>query len=173
MPFTTNNQRYQIITLLGKGGMAEVFLVDDLKLHKTWAMKRTAKNSQKEIIASFYKEVKILSSIHHVSIPGIIDQFEDDTYVYYVMDYFTGNNLSKQMNEQVQTFDEVLSYMSQVCNIFIYLHTLRQNAILYLDLKPENIIIDDCGVVRLVDFGTSAFFNELTSVSCATPRIRC
>lgn len=173
MSHITSTQRYQIQTLLGKGGMAEVFLVADKKLHKSWAMKRIKKNSRSEILEAFYKEIRILSSIHHACIPSIIDQFGDDIYVYYIMDYFAGNDLLKQVKEKSYTFDDVLSCMLQICTIFIYLHSLEPKAIIYLDLKPENMIVDCSGTVHLVDFGTSQFLDELMYVSCATPRICC
>lgn len=170
------HERYVIERLIGKGGMAEVFLIYDERLHTNWAMKRLPKDCHKvgeqAMLESFRKEVELLSSLRYAGIPRITDQFEDDLYYYVVMDYIVGQSLAKMLENHVHSDEKTIcSYMERLIHIFLYLHGLRPYPVLYLDLKPQNIVINEQGQVFLIDFGSCCYKDGLQKATSATPRV--
>ncbi|MEG0330334.1 MAG: protein kinase [Longicatena sp.] len=168
--------RYTIINKIGEGGLSEVFLVSDARLLKQWAMKRIKKHdermNQKTLLMTFQKEFSILSKLNHRGIPRISDQFEDENYFYVVMDYIKGETLASLLSEDKNRIENnIQDWMLQIIDIFIYLHGTRPYPLLYLDLKPQNMICDENNNLYLIDFGTSCFQEGWQVASSATPRI--
>lgn len=163
------NHRYEVIKKIGEGGMSTVFYVKDHRLQKYWAMKKVRK-VQSRIVDAFENEVKMMSRFQHKGIPKCIDFFEDEEALYMVMEYIEATSLQ---DCQKYTMADVLQWMLEICDIFIYLHTGFQMTILYLDLKPQNILIDDRNHVHIIDFGSSCFIGHVSSVLTGTPRIYC
>ena len=147
------NGRYSIEKKLGEGGMSEVYLVRDTVLNKKWALKRVRNDGDDIYRQSVYSELSILKKLDNAALPRIVDLFSDDEYVYAVMDYIEGHNLEQLMNEGLTfTEKEVVDIGVMLCDVFIYLHS-EKPPIIYRDLKPANIILNDDGRVRLIDFG--------------------
>lgn len=147
------HERYEIITQIGKGGMSSVYLAKDLNLDSYWAVKQVTNKSTTEFLA-FKKEVELLASLNHPDIPRIVDRVEigDDYFV--VMDFVDGTSMSKIVNIYGPMEEkEVIKYGIQLCNVLEYLHTVRQNPIVYRDLKPDNIMLTSSGSTKLIDFG--------------------
>lgn len=149
--------KYKIIKKLGEGGSGEVFLVLHIKLNDLRAIKRISKSNP--LHNQLLLEANILKNLSHPCIPCIYDLEEDMEYSYIIERYIKGQSLKefcevkKHLNEKL-----IISIGIQICNLFLYLHSL-DNPILYLDLQPANIIINENNV-HLVDFGTAIFRNE-------------
>ncbi|SET41623.1 serine/threonine protein kinase [[Clostridium] aminophilum] len=143
--------RYKVVRQIGKGGMSTVYLVEHIALHNLWAMKvvEKRKNSQFELLA----EPNILKNLSYFSLPRIVDIAEDDMALYIVMDYMQGVELKKCLREH-GAFSErqILMWGKEIAGTLDYLH--RQSPpIIYRDMKPGNLIVDDDNHLHLIDFG--------------------
>lgn len=142
-------EKYRVITRLGHGGSADVFLTEHILLSAYRAIKRISKA---ERLHDFWlREARILKNLSHPSIPIIYDLEEDESYSYIIMEYLQGVSLKTYRIEHKITEQEIRQITIQICQILYYLHNLKP-PLLYLDLKPENLMM--CGTcVKLVDFG--------------------
>lgn len=101
-------------------------------------------------------EVVILKNLYHPCIPTIYDIEEDEYYSYIIEEYIEGESLRTfRLNQKNINQKSILNYAIQICDLIQYLHN-DENGILYLDLKPDNIIIHR-EKLKLVDFGASSF----------------
>lgn len=157
--------RYEILRLIGKGGMSRVFLAADLKLtNKQWAVKevdRTAKDPMgRPIEQSLASEAEMLSKLDHPSIVDIVDIEKTDDFIYVVMDHVEGQSLDKVVRaEGPQSEEDVQKWMLQICDALSYLH--RQNPpIVYRDMKPNNIMLHPDGYVKLIDLGVAREYKD-------------
>ncbi|MNI29691.1 Serine/threonine-protein kinase PknB [compost metagenome] len=148
--------RYRIESLLGQGGMGQVFLAEDLKLKgKKWAIKECLRTDNE--VESFLEEAEMIAQLKHPQLPQLIDYFTPDTegYAYLVMDYIEGPTLQDLFDNRGKelSISLVVNVALQLCELFHYLHSFRPKAIIYRDLKPSNVMIDEKDQVRLIDFG--------------------
>ncbi|RJX39127.1 VWA domain-containing protein [Paenibacillus pinisoli] len=153
--------RYRVESLLAKGGMGCVYLVQDTKLNnKVWVVKEMA---HMEHDNSFAEEARLLTSLTHPSIPKITDYFEpnEDGYCYLVMEYIKGVTLQQHFEGQgfQLPFQVIISYASQLCEVLDYLHQ-QEHPIVFRDLKPSNLMIDEYGRLKLIDFGIARKYDE-------------
>lgn len=145
--------RYQLMAQIGKGGMSEVFLAKDLDLDSYWAVKKVTNNSSAEYEA-FRQEVELLASLNHPDIPRIVDRAEIGRDYYVVMDFVDGVALSKLvLADGPQPEAMVVEWAKTLCDVLEYLHTARENPIVYRDMKPDNVMLTQAGRTKLVDFG--------------------
>lgn len=152
-------RKYRIIKLLGRGGSAQVYLAEHLKLKTLRAIKQISKDNI--LYEQLLNEAHILKNLKHPCIPVIYD-FEEDAHNSYIIEqYIEGESLKVLRERQNRLFKEtlIINFAVQICDLLQYLYSL-DNPILYLDLKPENIIIAD-NEVKLIDFGASGFKNRL------------
>ncbi len=151
-------QKYRIIKSLGRGGSADVYLAEHIKLKSLRAIKRISKDNL--LHEQLLNEAYILKNLKHSCIPVIYD-FEEDAHDSYIIEQYIEGISLKVFREQYRQFKEnlIINIAIQICDLLQYLYSL-DNPILYLDLKPENIIISD-NVVKLIDFGASCFKNNL------------
>lgn len=148
-------QKYRIIQSLGQGGSARVYLAEHIKLKTLRAIKQISKENI--LHEQLLNEAHILKNLNHSCIPVIYDFEEDAQNSYIIEQYIEGESLKVLREQQHKLFNEnlIINLAIQICDLFQYLYTL-DNPILYLDLKPENIIISG-KVVKLIDFGASSF----------------
>ena len=148
-------QRYQIIKKLGQGGGGSVYKVWDIELEKEWAMKFLNMSLQKE--AHFeqrnVEEWEVLKKLSHPNFPRIVDSFEEEGKRAIVMDYIQGVTLEEVIRKDVIKEVQTIKIAKQICDALNYLHQCVPKLI-YLDLKPANIIIEENGCVKLVDLGS-------------------
>ena len=149
--------KYRIIRILGRGGTAKVYLAEHIKLNSHRAIKCLSKNSP------FYelqlKEAQILKNLKHSCIPTIYDIEEDQDGSYIVEQYLEGDTLKEIVNKKSRIGTHIIIHFAlQICDLIQYLHSIER-PILYLDLKPENIIITN-GTLKLVDFGSAIYRDE-------------
>ena len=156
--------RYEIIDLVGQGGMGAVYQADDLRLRgRICAVKEilpeliSAPGMEDQAHDQFYREASILARLDHPNLPKVSDFFNQDGREYLVMDFVPGQDL-RQLVEDARRHDtflpeaSVLAWAGQLCDALTYLHT-QDAPVLHRDIKPSNIKLTPRGVVKLVDFG--------------------
>lgn len=149
------NDRYEVLDHIGSGGTSRVYLVLDKHIGKTYALKEMdAKNIGTLRFAR--SEIESLRCVRYPLIPGIHDAFTHRGCICIVSDYVRGTPLSNVSSPGGMTKDQTLSVMKKVCEALIYLHGMKR-PLLYLDLKPDNIIISDDGLPHLIDFGIAGW----------------
>lgn len=154
------DKKYKIVGILGQGGTAQVLLAENIALNNIWAIKMLSKSSQ--WISYEMEEVEILKGLSHPMLPRLADLFEDEYSIFIVMDYFPGSNLLDILQKEGKVSEKVLKkWTVELLEVFEYLHS-RIPPVIYRDLKPSNMIVDDTGRLRLVDFGTAKFYREGT-----------
>ncbi|MDT3701471.1 MAG: protein kinase [Thermincola sp.] len=151
--------KYKIIRVLGKGGSGQVYLAQNLKIGNYWAVKEV--NTRKQLRTNLLAEVEILKKVNHRCIPRIVDLIERKDYIYIVEDYFDGSSLKDLIKcRELCSAENIIRWGRQLCEILAYLHNLKPNPIIYRDMKPGNIIIDNENNVKLVDLGIARVNHE-------------
>jgi len=160
-PGTLLLDRYLIVKRVGGGGMGSVYQAKDKRLaDRLCAVKEMielfADESQRsKAVEDFKREAEVLAQLEHPSIPTIYDYFIEGGRYYLVMKWIGGGDLAEQMRVRGGVVDEVsvTRWAIQICDVLHYIHSQRP-PIIYRDLKPANLMIDDkTGRVMLVDFG--------------------
>ena len=143
--------KYEIIKILGQGGMGTVYLCKNNRLENLWAIKEV--NSQWKNKIDFFAEPNILKNLNHIGIIRIIDIFYENDNLYIVEDYIEGKTLKEHVEANGPLTSELVTDISlQLCGILNYLHSFNP-PIIYRDLKPSNIMIRPNNKVVLIDFG--------------------
>ncbi|NJN15708.1 MAG: protein kinase [Oscillochloris sp.] len=147
------HQRYQIVRLIGRGGMGAVYEAIDQRLRNTVALKQMLGGGAENIDA-FAHEARILASLRHPALPKVIDYFGDAQGYFLVMEFFSGADLSALLGRHGGPFPvaDVLEWADQLLAALDYLHR-RQPPVLHRDIKPQNLKVTAEGQVVLLDFG--------------------
>jgi hypothetical protein len=168
---TTLADRYRIVSLLGKGGMGEVFRAEDMKLNQTVALKFLPVTMHDDPAARerFYQEVRLAREISHANVCRVFDVGEMDGRLFLTMEYVDGEDLSSLLR-RIGQFPQAkgLDIARQMCAGLAAAH---DHGVLHRDLKPGNIMLDGRGRVRITDFGLAALSENLggEEVSAGTP----
>ena len=159
--------RYDITRELGKGGMATVYLAEDLRHGRDVAVKVLHPDLASALGADrFLREIRLAARLNHPRILPLFDSGEADGFLYYVMPYVDGESLRDRLNRDGQlTLEESLDIGRSVASALDYAH---RNRIVHRDIKPENIMLND-GEAMVMDFGiakalTAAGADTLTQV---------
>ena len=156
--------KYEILKLIGQGGMSKVYLAMDKRLNKQWAVKEIEKKARDKnyeiIFQSAIAEANMIKRLDHPSLPRIVDIIEYEDFIYVIMDYIEGEPLSKILDEYgAQPQDLVIDWAKQICEVLDYLHTCTP-AIIYRDMKPANVMLKPDGNLKLIDFGIAREYKE-------------
>ncbi len=149
----TLENRYNIKSLIGNGGMAHVFLAEDTVMNRQVAIKVLKDNISSDALAvkRFINETKAISMLKHSNIVGVYDISVDSEPKYIAMEYVKGVTLMAYMEEKgILPFDETEKYVLQILAALSHAHS---KGIIHRDIKPQNIIIDSNGNVKVADFG--------------------
>lgn len=150
--------RYEIMNVIGKGGMSTVYLARDLSTNNTLAVKdveRTGKDKNQMVEQSLSAEGRMLMQLSNPHLPRIHAIIENNTNFMFVMDYIEGESLDKVVaREGAQTMEKVLDWGMQICDVFHYLHS-QPTPIIYRDMKPANVMLQPDGQLKMIDFGTA------------------
>ncbi|GAB4434438.1 MAG: hypothetical protein OHK0015_24190 [Chloroflexi bacterium OHK40] len=146
-------QRYQIVRLVGRGGMGAVYEAIDRRLRNTVALKQMI-GSAEENAEAFEREAQILAALRHPALPKVIDYFRDGGGRFLVMEFFSGADLAALQARRAAPFpvDEIVTWADQLLAALDYLHT-RQPPVLHRDIKPQNLKLTPEGQIVLLDFG--------------------
>lgn len=161
-------ERYEIVGLVGQGGMGAVYKANDLRLSgRICAIKEilpemlsrvgSYEMSTDQTIEQFYQEASVLARLDHPNLPKVSDYFSQEGREYLVMDYVEGRDLHEVLGEakrQAKSLSEsqVLAWATQLLDALDYLHS-QDPPVLHRDIKPGNIKVTPQGRVKLVDFG--------------------
>ncbi len=114
------------------------------------------------VVQNFEREANILVTLNHPSIPKIFDYFSHEERSYLVLEYINGKDLEAILNESEGPIseDKVISWAIEICDVLEYLHNHKPEPIIFRDMKPSNVMINQQGHVVLVDFGIAKMFRE-------------
>jgi serine/threonine protein kinase len=163
-PGTTLRERYEIVELVGRGGMGATYRAEDLRLKGRFcAVKEALPNPDatpdelKQSREQFYQEASTLARLDHPNLPKVSDYFSEGDRDYLVMDFVPGQDLKEMLTTAMHEGHplpekQVLPWANQLCDALSYMHT-QDPPVLHRDIKPSNIKITPAGNVKLVDFG--------------------
>jgi hypothetical protein len=162
-------ERYRIVTLLGQGGMGDVYRADDLRAGQAVALKFLASGlPSASRLKGFVRELQLARQIAHPNVCRVYDIGEWDGRPYLSMEYIHGENL-KSLLRRVGRLpaDKALDVAHQLC---AGLEAAHEQRVLHLDLKPANVMIDGRGRALIMDFGLARSAGErIESAGAGTP----
>jgi len=145
--------KYEVIDLLGRGGMGLVYRAFDRQLNREVAIKTVTEGftGDQEMMKRFYQEAAKTGALKHPNIVTVYDLGEQDGFPYIVMEYLSGDPLDRLIQSgKSQPLALKLRIIEQVCNALGYAH---RSDVIHRDVKPANVIVQSDGVVKLLDFG--------------------
>lgn len=157
------NGRYEVTKIVHTSGMSNVYLVSDSNLNKLWCLKEIKKSESGKNKVEYYsllQEANIMKGLNHSGIPRIVTIEEDGDSLFIIMDYVDGVSIKSwiQKKQRIKQ-DVVVTWMRQICQVMIYLHN-RPQPIFYRDMKPDNVMIQSDGNIKVLDFGISVVIKE-------------
>ncbi len=157
-------ERYEILEILGEGGMAFVYKARDTQLERFVAIKTLKPNyvNQETFVDRFKREAKTAANLNHPNIVQIFDWgIEDEPY--FVMEYIEGNTLTSIIaKNRTISLGDILFIGAQVSS---GLHAAHQKGLVHRDIKPGNIMITPDGKVKVTDFGIVSLQNEESDIT--------
>lgn len=160
--------RYAIQEVVGVGGMGSVYRARDL--HFPNAVKLVAVKEminqvrdplvRQTIVANFEREANTLATLEHPSIPRIFDYFSHNDRSYLVLEFINGKDL-EELLMQTQGFlaeESVIHWAIELCDVLSYLHNHKPEPIVFRDMKPANVMINQNNHIILIDFGIAKNF---------------
>ena len=186
---TLQGGKYKIEKVLGQGGFGITYLATQISLNRKVAIKEffmkdfCSRNETTCTISApstgssklveqyrkkFIKEARNLARLSHPNIINVIDVFEENDTVYYVMPYFAGGSLQDYVKMHgVLSEQEAMNYVKQIASALKYMH--EEQHICHYDVKPANILLDDKGQAVLIDFGISKNYDAEGQETTTTP----
>jgi outer membrane protein assembly factor BamB/tRNA A-37 threonylcarbamoyl transferase component Bud32 len=167
-PGTNLMNRYLIQEVIGVGGMGSVYRARDLhfpNVVKLVAVKEMINQApdplvRQTIVQNFEREANILATLSHPSIPRIYDYFTLDNRSYLVLEFVNGKDLEVVLN-QTDGFipeEQALDWALQLCDVVSFLHAHKPDPIIFRDMKPSNVMVNQHSQIVLVDFGIAKPF---------------
>ncbi len=160
--------RYAIEEVIGVGGMGAVYRARDLhfpNVVKHVAVKEMIIQTRdplvrQTIVQNFEREANILVTLEHPCIPRIFDYFSLNERSYLVLELIQGKDLEEMLNQVQNNFTEeqIVQWAIELCDVLSYLHNHKPEPIIFRDMKPSNIMINQSNHVVLIDFGIAKSF---------------
>lgn len=167
-PGVTLQERYLVLELHGAGGMSTVYRARDLhfpNVTKQVAVKEminmaTDPTMHEMVVRNFEREADLLATLSHPAIPRIYDYFTQENNSYLVMEFIEGKDLEAvlRQTESYLPEDQVIKWAIEICDVLHYLHHQKPQPVIFRDVKPSNIMVDNHGSIRLIDFGIARVF---------------
>ncbi len=153
--------KYEIIRALGSGGFGTVYLARDTWLNKKVALKIPHKQSKD--LFKLLKEPRLQAVLNHPNVVQLITAEKQGSIFFMVMEYVKGETLEKIL-EREKTLDlkTAIDYIKQICFAVDHAHNHK---IIHRDLRPSNIIISEKGILKITDFGTSTWLENIQYAS--------
>src|SRR5678816_1061786 len=142
---------YEILSLLGAGGMGEVYLAQDTKLDRKLALKvLTTDIAGNDLVRRFIQEAKAASALNHPNILTIYEIDEIDSAHFIATEFVEGETLRERIRKSPLSLRDAIDIGVQVANALCATHSV---GIIHRDIKPENIMLRRDGIVKVLDFG--------------------
>ncbi len=150
------DNRFRIIKSIGTGGMGDIFLAEDLKLRRQVAIKsiKQGTDTDHESKMRFLREAQTASQLEHTNICPIYEIYEEENNHYIVMQYIDGVTLDAVIRYKELKIQKILDIGLQICE---GMNEAHEKGIIHRDLKPGNVIINNKGIVKILDFGLAKF----------------
>lgn len=162
--------RYLIQDVIGVGGMGSVYRARDLhfpNVVKLVAVKEMINQApdplvRQTIVQNFEREANILATLSHPSIPRIYDYFTLDNRSYLVLEFVNGRDLEAVLADAdaFMPEEQVLAWSIELCDVLLFLHSHKPDPIIFRDMKPSNVMINQHNHIMLVDFGIAKTFQS-------------
>ncbi len=160
--------RYQVQDVIGIGGMGSVYRARDLhfpNVVKLVAVKEIISQApdplvREAIIQNFEREANILVTLNHPAIPKVFDYFSNDERYYLVQELINGKDLEAILRGSIDPISEeqTILWAIEICDVLDYLHTHRPEPIIFRDVKPQNLMVNQQNHIIVVDFGIAKIF---------------
>jgi serine/threonine protein kinase len=152
LPGDVIKNRYEIVELIGRGGMGEVYLALDPTIGRKVAVKVLTKSlsQDKKRVENFVKEARAASQINHQNILTVYDYIEEEGGSFIITEYVEGETLRKKLQAHPLGLSTALKITHEVASA---LEVAHQQGVVHRDIKPENIIVNNAGHVKILDFG--------------------
>jgi outer membrane protein assembly factor BamB/tRNA A-37 threonylcarbamoyl transferase component Bud32 len=162
--------RYAIQEVIGIGGMGSVYRARDMhfpNVTKLVAVKEMINSApdplvRETIVQNFEREANMLATLHHTSIPRIYDYFSIESRSYLVLEFIHGKDMEAIISDANSFLreEQVLTWAIELCDVLDYLHKHKPDPIIFRDMKPSNVMINNNGDIMLVDFGIAKSFQS-------------
>ena len=157
--------RYIVLKKVGQGGMGAVYLATDTRIKAVCAVKEmsdaaiTDPVEKQQAVLAFQREADLLARLRHPNLPTVTDKFDIGGRYYLVMEFIQGETLQQKLDRGEGPFPEeqVWDWTRQLCDVLGYIHG-QNPPIVFRDIKPGNIMVDQFGQIKLIDFGIVRFF---------------
>ena len=154
MPFEVGQRvgDYEIVGMLGAGGMGRVYRVRNVISDRTEAMKVLLPDlaAEPDLAARFSGEIRILASFDHPNIAQLRTALQVDNQLVMVMEFVEGLTLAQRAEQGAIPQADLVNYMQQVLSALSYAHG---RGVVHRDIKPANVMVTPAGIVKLMDFG--------------------
>ena len=168
---TVNLEDFEILTLIGRGSYGKVYLVKYKITNEYYAMKSLQKDFliDQDQIECTLLEKKILQNLDYPFLVGMVFCFQTEERIYFIMPFVQGGELFQHLKNEKYFKEEKVKFYASI--IGLSLEYLHNNEIIYRDIKPENILIDADGYLKLIDFGLAKILenDEKATSFCGTP----
>jgi outer membrane protein assembly factor BamB/tRNA A-37 threonylcarbamoyl transferase component Bud32 len=162
--------RYRVLEVLAVGGMSAVYRAQDLRFSKVTrvcAIKEMISSASDAdvramVLRNFERETNILATLSHPGIVQVYDCFTEEDRSYLVLEYVRGKDLEAVLDgtKGFLSQQEVIKWAVQICEVLSYLHSHEPRPIVFRDIKPSNIMLDEYGRIKLIDFGIAKMFQS-------------
>lgn len=152
---TLSENDFELLTIIGRGAFGEVRIVREKGSGNVYAMKKLRKSEmvKRGQVEHVRSERNILAEVHHPSVVNLYYSFQDDEFLYLVMEYLPGGDMmTLLMRRDTLTEEETRFYMAEAV---IALETVHAHNFVHRDIKPDNLIFSKEGHIKLSDFGLS------------------
>src|SRR5271165_4863290 len=151
---------YEVLALLGAGGMGRVYKVRNIISNREEAMKILLPDfaSEPELAARFMAEIRTLAGLDHPNIAQLRTAFQFQNEFVMIMEFVEGTTLEKLASESKIPLDQILDYSTQALAALSFAHG---RGVTHRDIKPANIMITSHGLVKLMDFGIAKGSNDM------------
>jgi len=165
----TIKDRYKIYDKVGSGGVATVYIARDLHTYEVVAVKllKTEFTENPNYTKRFMREAEVVSNLHHPNITAVKDYGIEDNQYYVVMEYVEGKMLAQIVEEKGSlTYPEAINVISQTLEALQY--AWENGIVAHRDIKPQNIMLDKNGKVKVMDFGIARVSTSHTMTQAGT-----
>lgn len=161
---------YRVLREIGKGGMGVVYKAEDTKLHRIVAIKALSADliGDEKARARFMREARAASAIDHPNICTVYEVNEAEGSLFFVMQYVEGRTLKKAIAGRPLPLDQALEYMLEITDALAEAH--RRN-IIHRDVKSSNIMINERGQIKVLDFGLAKVLRPSSSYSSSDAQL--